>query len=269
MQSRSFTFLFSISYFGARFKGWAVQPGQPTVQGKLEKVLKFVLGHEDFRILGSSRTDSGVSCRSGFVQIFLREKVDLEVLLPDFNLHLGGDIKLNSVREVPREFNLIQAVKRKTYRYYFSNSDNFHPFASGYLVHVPVQLDMEKMKEAAQLFFGLHDFKAFCTPSPTKTDYVREVFSAGIFPSNEFQGQYFPKEVLYFEITGNGFLHHQVRIMMNAIWKAGKGEITLEELSQRLKNSEGCEKIAPAPANGLVLWETVLELKDFDSAIDN
>lgn len=262
MQSRPFTALFSISYFGTPFKGWAVQPGQPTVQGKLEKVLRFVFGHEDFQILGASRTDAGVSCRSGFVQIFLREKVDLEALLPKINLHLGGQILLNSVQEVSRNFNLIQAVKRKIYRFYFSNTDEFHPFASAFLVHVPGQLDLEKMNKAAQIFVGLHDFKAFCTPSPNKMHYIREIFSAGIYPSDEFQGQYFPQEVFYLEVTGNGFLHHQVRIMMNAIWKVGKGEIALEELSQRLKNPEGCEKIAPAPANGLVLWDTVLDLEN-------
>lgn len=254
MQSRSFTFLFSISYFGARFRGWAVQPGQPTIQGKLEKVLKFVLGHEDFQILGSSRTDSGVSCRSGFVQIFLREKVDLEALLPDFNLHLGGEIRMNSVREIPRDFNLIQAVKRKTYRYFFTNAEEFHPFASAYLVRVPGLLNLEKMNEAARLFVGLHDFKAFCTPSPTKTDYVREIFSAGIYPSDEFQGKYFPQEAFYFEVTGNGFLHHQVRKMVYAIW-----HFSSDQILERLENPMGnWEPVPTASANGLVLWETVI-----------
>lgn len=257
--TRPFSYLFSISYYGARFKGWAVQPSQPTVQGKLEKVLRFVLGHEDFTVLGSSRTDAGVSCRSGYVQIFLREKSDLEKSLPDLNLHLGGEIKINSVRDIPRDFNLIGSVKKKTYRYYFSNSAEFHPFASAYLTNVPGKLDLEKMKESAQIFVGTHNFKSFCTPSPNKSDYVREILSAEIYLTDEFHGLYFPWEIYCFEVTGNGFLHHQVRIMMNAIWEVGKGGITLEELSQRLKNPESWDKIAPAPANGLVLWETVLD----------
>ncbi|OOG78587.1 tRNA pseudouridine(38-40) synthase TruA [Algoriphagus sp. A40] len=260
MLSRPYSYLFSISYYGARFKGWAVQPGQRTVQGKLEKVLRFVLGNEDFTILGSSRTDAGVSCRSGFVQIFIREKVDLERILSDLNLHLGGEIRLNSVREIPRDFNLIQAVKKKTYRYFFSNSDQFHPFASAFLVNVHGKLDWEKMRESAQLFVGAHDFKAFCTTSEKKTDYFREIFSSRIYRSDEFQGQYFPEETFYFEVTGNGFLHHQVRIMMNAILKVGKGEIAIKEISQRLTNPECTEKIAPASANGLVLWETELDV---------
>ncbi|MDI1324114.1 MAG: tRNA pseudouridine(38-40) synthase TruA [Algoriphagus sp.] len=261
MQSRPFSYLFSISYFGARYKGWAIQPGQATVQGKLEKVLKFVLGHDDFTVLGGSRTDAGVSCQGGYVQIFLREIRDMESLLPAINQYLPQEIRLNSVKEVPSNFNLIQSINQKTYRYYFSNSDDFHPFGSAFLVNISGKLDWEKMKESAQIFVGAHDFQAFCTPSPNKTDYVREIISAGIYPSNEFLGQYFPQEIFYFEVIGKGFLHHQVRILMKAIWSVGNGELAIEDLNQRLINSDNSEKIAPAPPNGLVLWETVLEMK--------
>lgn len=260
MQSRPFSYLFSISYFGARYKGWAIQPGQVTVQGKLEKVLKFVLGHDDFTVLGGSRTDAGVSCQGGYVQIFLREKTEMESLLPAINQYLPQDIRLNSVQEVLSNFNLIQSINQKTYRYYFSNSDEFHPFASAFLVNIPGKLDWEKMRQSSQIFVGSHDFNAFCTPSPNKTDYVREIISAGIYPSNEFLGLYFPQEIFYFEVTGKGFLHHQVRIIMNAIWRVGKGELAMEELCQRLINAENLEKIAPAPANGLVLGETGLSI---------
>ncbi len=260
MQSRPFSYLFSISYFGARYKGWAIQPGQATVQGKLEKVLKFVLGHDDFSVLGGSRTDAGVSCQGGYVQIFLREKTEMESLLPAFNQYLPHDIRLNFVKEVPSTFNLIQSINHKTYRYYFSNSDEFHLFASAFLINIPSQLDWEKMKKSAQIFVGRYDFQAFCTPSPNKTDYVREVLSAGIYPSTEFLGQYFPQEISYLEITGKGFLHHQVRIIMNSIWGVGKGELAIEDLSQRLTNAKNLEKIPPAPGNGLVLWETDLAI---------
>lgn len=261
MQSRPFSYLFSFSYFGARYKGWAIQPGQATVQGKLEKVLKFVFGHDDFTVLGGSRTDAGVSCQGGYVQIFLREKTKMETLLPAFNQYLPQDIRLNSVQEVPTSFNLIQSVYQKTYRYYFSNSSEFHPFASAFLINIPGELKWESMKDAAQLFVGTHDFKAFCTPSPNKTDYVREILSAGIFSSNEFLGHFFPQEIHCFEVTGKGFLHHQVRMMVNAILKTGSGKWELDEIQNRLINPDLSEKLTPAPANGLVLWETILHKK--------
>jgi tRNA pseudouridine38-40 synthase len=260
MQSRSFSYLFSISYFGARYKGWAPQPNQPTVQRQLERVIRHVLGHEDFSLIGASRTDSGVSCVGGFVQVFLREKVDMLLLLPQLNEHLPQDIQLNSVQNVATNFNLIQSVTHKTYRYYFSNSQSIHPFASAFVVNVTEILNWKGMEKACQLFIGRQNFKGFCKPSENKTDYVREVLSAGIFSSKEFLGQFFPQEIYYFKITGSGFLHHQVRMMMSAVWQIGKGEMELAEISGRFEFSDEFEKLQPAPANGLVLWETILEI---------
>lgn len=255
MQSRPFSYLISISYYGARFKGWVPQPNQPTVQGKLEKVLRYVLGHADFSVLGASRTDAGVSCRSGFIQIFLREKVELERLLPDLNLHLGGEIRLNSVREISRDFNLVQSVERKMYRYFFSDSEDFHPFASAFQTQVSGVNSEAQMRENARLFEGKHDFRAFCQVSENKKDFVREVLEASVFEVEEAVFEFSPKKSHCFEVTGTGFLHHQVRKMVHAIWY-----FTPEQITKRLTNPEGnWESIPTASANGLMLWETVLK----------
>lgn len=255
MLSRPYSYLFSISYYGARFKGWAQQKGQPTIEGKIERVLRFVLGHEDFRIIGSSRTDSGVSCKSGFVQIFLREKTDLETLLPILNLNLGGEIKFDTVVEVSRDFNLIQSVQKKTYRYFFSDDSNFHPFASAFITQVSKINSLEKMQENASLFIGQHDFRAFCKVTPNKTDFVREILESKVYLTDEFKGDIFPEKVLCFEVTGTGFLYNQVRKMVTAIWNFAP-----EEIRERLANPDGSHLQVPtAPANGLVLWETFLK----------
>ena len=260
MQSRPFSYLFSISYFGARYKGWAPQPNQPTVQKRLERVIRHVLGHEDFSLIGASRTDSGVSCLGGFVQLFLREKAEMDKLLSELNSHLPDDIRLNSVEEVPPTFNLIQAVSQKTYRYYFSSEANLHPFASAFLVKISSPLNLELMQEAAQLFEGSYNFKAFCKASENKTDYTREVLSAGIYASNEFLGTFFPKGIHYFEVTGTGFLHHQVRKMVTGLWEVSNGNWKLADISKRLENANSdWEQIPPAPANGLILWKTNLK----------
>ena len=254
MLNRPYSYLFSITYYGARFKGWAIQKGQPTLEGKLNRVFRFVLGHEDFRLIGSSRTDSGVSCRQGFVQVFLSEKMDLEALLPVLNLNLSGEIVLNSVKPVPREWNLIQSVSRKTYRYFFAPETNFPAFASAYLAQVHAFDAMELMKEKAKLFIGKHDFRAFCKITPTKSDFVREILHANVFLAKDFSGPFFPSEVYCFEVTGTGFLYHQVRKMVSAIWHFSPAEI-----QDRLENPQNnWPQVPTAPAHGLILWETEL-----------
>jgi len=256
LRSRPYSFLFSISYFGARFKGWAKQTGQPTVEGKLERVFRFVLGHDDFSMIGSSRTDSGVSCRSGFLQLFLKEKLDFEQLLAELNQNLGGEIRLNSVQEIHRDFNLIQSVKQKTYRYFFSDSESFHPFASAFSTSVNGINSLEKMKENAAIFIGKKNFKAFCKVSGPKTDFVREVLTARVFESDAFSSEFTSSKTLCFEVMGTGFLYHQVRKMMHAIWYYSP-----DQIKERLDNSnESLDPFPTASANGLVLWETVLDL---------
>lgn len=222
----------------------------------MERVFRFVLGHEDFSLIGSSRTDSGVSCRAGFLQVFLREKLEFEPLLAELNQNLGGEIRLNSVQEIRRDFNLIQSVKQKTYRYFFSDSESFHPFASAFLTSVSQINSLEQMQENAGIFAGKHDFKAFCKVSGTKTDFVREILSASVFESETFSTEFSPDKFYCFEVTGTGFLYHQVRKMMYAIWY-----FSPDQIKERLENPEGpWEPVPTASANGLVLWETVLDL---------
>jgi len=257
MQSKPFSYLFSISYFGARFKGWAKQPEQSTVEGKLERVLRFVLGDRSFTLIGSSRTDSGVSCRKGYVQLFVEETIPFEDLLQTINAHLGGEIRLDSVQEVPRDFNLIQSVYQKTYRYFFAHPEEFHPFASSFVSAVPFANTLTQMQENGQLFVGRHNFKAFCQPSATKLSYEREVESLSVFEVSDMPSSFAPSQVFAVEVVGKGFLHHQVRKMVYAIWNWNAAQI-----QERLQSPEKEWPAVPtAPAQGLVLWDTVLNLK--------
>ena len=48
-----------IAYVGARFAGWAAQPGQRTVQGELEAALARIAG-EQVTLSVAGRTDAGV-----------------------------------------------------------------------------------------------------------------------------------------------------------------------------------------------------------------
>lgn len=255
MQPKPFSYLFSISYFGARFKGWAKQPEQPTVEGKLERVLRFVLEKRPFRLIGSSRTDSGVSCRKGYVQLFVEEEIEFEALLDTINIHLGGEIRLEGVESVARDFNLIKSVHQKSYRYFFASLQNFHPFASSFVSAVPFSNSLDQMQELGSLFVGWHNFKAFCQPSATKSSYERSIEVVRVFELNELNAPYVPAPVFVVEVVGQGFLHHQVRKMVYAIWNWNAVQI-----QERLENPEvDWTPVPTAPANGLVLWDTVLK----------
>jgi len=164
---------------------------------------------------------------------------------------------LDTVQEVPRDFNLIQSVHQKTYRYFFAQPEGFHPFASSFVSAVPFANTLTQMQENGQLFVGRHKFKAFCQSSATKLSYEREVESLNVFEVNDMPSSFVPSQVFAVEVVGMGFLHHQVRKMVFAIWNWNAAQI-----QERLTHPEKDWPAVPtAPANGLILWDTVLKLE--------
>lgn len=253
MQTKPFTYLITIQYLGLRYHGWQRQPGVKTIQGTLERIFRHVLGHEDFNILGASRTDSGVSCLQGAFELFLKNNVDLSAFIPAANEHLPSDIRLLEGRPVPPDFNIIQDVVAKQYGYYFAMGDKPHPFLSAALAYVGEDMNLEQMKAGAALFEGSHDFRRFCTQGKQTDDFVRLIRKVEIAPLDGEHDFWPKKDVYVFRIVGEGFLMHQVRRMVAAVFMVGKGEISLLALRDAINSSEKSPFNPKAPANGLVL----------------
>ncbi len=253
MQTRPFTYLFTIQYLGLRYHGWQRQQGVKTIQGTLERNFRHVLGHEDFNILGASRTDSGVSCLNGAFEIYLKESLDLLAFIQAANESLPADIRLLDARPVPADFNIIQDVEAKQYGYYFAIGEKPHPFRSGALAYAGKDLDLEQMKIGAALFEGNHDFRRFCTHGKQTDDFVRKIWKAEIRPL-ETENIFWPKDNVYvFRLNGEGFLMHQVRRMAAALFMLGKSEITISDIQGALNSHEKHPFTPKAPAQGLVL----------------
>ncbi|MCC5937528.1 MAG: tRNA pseudouridine(38-40) synthase TruA [Lunatimonas sp.] len=255
MLTRPFSYLIGIQYLGLRYHGWQVQKGVKTIQGTLERVFRYVLGHEDFTILGSSRTDSGVSCLQGAFVIYLREAADWDELLKYSNEHLPADIRLLYVKAVDRSFNVIQHVAKKRYGYYFSLGEKPHPFQSGALAYAGRGLDIALMREAAALFVGRHDFRRFCTHGKQLDDFVREIYVSELLPLDG-KVAFWPREDAYvFRVDGNGFLMHQVRRMVAALFMVGRGELSVQSLAAAFVDPTPSPVSPKAAPQGLVLEE--------------
>lgn len=252
MQTRPFTYLFYLQYLGLRYHGWQKQPGVKTIQSTLEKAFRYVLSHEDFTILGASRTDTGVSCNRGAFELFLKHEISPD-LLDALNSILSSDIRLLEFHPVPLTFNIIQDVAWKEYRYHFAIGEKFHPFAAGNLTFFEGIPDLDLMKKGAKLFEGKHDFRRFCSIDKVTDDYVREVLESDLCTHSEAGKGFIPEKAFTFSVKGKGFLRYQVRIMMAALMDLGLGKITLEDLKNALDSDQTSPISVAAPANGLVL----------------
>lgn len=235
-----------IQYDGTRYNGWQSQEHtKRTIQGKLTKVLERMLG-ESIELQGSGRTDAGVHAVGQVANFRTKTSASCEEILLYVNQYLPEDIAVLKVQEVGLRFHSRLHAAGKTYIYRIWNSPIPNVFERKYLYQVEETLDVERMKEAAVLLEGTHDFRSFCANKRMKKSTIRtleriEIEQKGVELSLGF--------------TGDGFLYHMVRILTGTLLEVGLRKQKPEEMTQILASLDR-EKAGPmAPPQGLCLWK--------------
>ena len=276
--------LLTIEYDGTDFNGWQIQPGVRTVQGTLEEALSKYCGIP-VKLNGTSRTDSGVHAlgqRASFKGEFgipadrLKTAVN-NYLSGGLNQKNGvGDVRIVKVEEVDSDFHARFDCKGKTYRYVINNSPRGDMFRRNYEYWVPVKLDIDAMRIAAEHIEGTHDFKCFETAGGTERETtVRTVSSisvrtagragyfgeherdsehAGCLGEHEQESKYGGRNIII-DVTGDGFLYNMVRIIVGTLVEVGQGKRQPESLTDLIEKRDRANAGHTAPAEGLYLKE--------------
>jgi len=247
------SYIIKIQFLGFRYSGWQKQPNSKTVQELVDKTFFCIFEHHDFKTLGGGRTDSKVSANEFPFQLFLSEAIDPVQLLEDLKQNLPPDIKVLSVETADPSFSVISQSKTKQYQYVFSWGETIHPFCAPFIVHFKGELEIEKIQEGALLFEGEHCFKNYCYKPSEKTQFVRKVIRCVVRENEEYQGGFFPEKSWVFEVESSGFLRYQVRMMMGALIRLGRGEISLQNIAESLIVGGGFRENFIVPSSGLVL----------------
>ena len=252
---QKYYYLIHIQYLGFRYHGWLRQPGVRTIESALYKTFGFVLGHSDFKILGSSRTDAMVSANHSAFELFLNEPIEPDSFFADLNLNLPNDIRVIEIEEVDKDFNIIRSPRIKEYLYLFAFGEKCHPFCASLLCSFQYNLDIDLMKEGALLFQGEHNFRQYCTKPGPGTNFNREILLSCIKDNDQFTASFFPEKSYAYHIASKGFLRYQVRLIMGQLLSLGRGEINLDDISESLKGDDSRPLRHIAPASGLILKE--------------
>jgi len=253
---KRYFYIIRLQFLGFRFHGWQRQKHHKTLQGHVEKTLKFVLGKGKAKVLGSGRTDARVSANDFPMELFIYEEIiNLDQFLIDFNNNLPNDIKALSIIETDDKFNIINNAKIKEYLYFFSYGTKNHPFAAPILTCFYEELDLELMKKGAALFKGHHWFKHYCTKPTEFANYNREITVSEIEENTIYTANFFPEKTFVYRIKSRGFLRNQVRLIMGTLFRLGQGEITLDFIEKSLIE-HNIDRPLPfvAPASGLILY---------------
>lgn len=254
MFDKRYYYLVKIQYLGYRFHGWQKQPKLKTVHLMIDRTFNYILEGKRFKTLASGRTDAMVSANASAFELFLYEPIeDQEAFLAFFNHNLPQDIRALSIEEVDAKFNIIQHSKTKEYLYLFTYGEKCHPFCAPILTTILDDLDIAAMQEGAKLFEGTHNFKTYCYKATNEGLYTREVSTCELVENTVFSANFFPEKTYMLRVTGKGFGRNQIRLMMGALIKLGRSEITLEYIKATLlpESTEVMDYIAPA--SGLVL----------------
>lgn len=234
-----------VAYDGTNYQGWQIQRNGETIESMLNRALQSLTG-EPIRVMGASRTDSGVHAL-GNVAVF-----DTEARMPGdkfsyaLNQRLPEDIRIQASCEVPGDFHPRYQETVKTYEYRILNREFPLPSCRLNTYFTYYTLDVDRMCQAAAFLTGEHDFKSFCAAGAQVKTTIRTIYDLQIRKD---------EDILTIRITGNGFLYNMVRIIAGTLMKVGTGEWEPEYIEEILKAKDRRKAGPTAPAKGLTLLE--------------
>ena len=234
----------TIEYEGTRYHGFQYQVNAPSVQGELEQAVERLTG-EQARVKGAGRTDAGVHAEAQVVAFDTEAEHSTDTFVSAMNHYLPDDIAVKAAHIVKLDFDPRRHARSRTYRYSILNSRMPSPLARRFTCHIRETLDVERMRSAAALFVGEHDFRQFAAPLPAgKTNSIRAVWDVALKQSGD---------VIDFWVVGNAFLHHQVRRMTGALVDIGRGKLKEADLQAMIGNRQTDKVAHSLPAHGLCL----------------
>lgn len=242
-----------VAYDGTNYCGWQVQPNGITIEEVLNLALSRLLG-EPIRIIGASRTDSGVHALGNVAVFDADTRIPPERISYALNQHLPKDIVIVRSDEVPAGWHPRYCDCVKTYEYHIFHAKVPDPSRRLYTYFVSYPLDLEAMRRAAGYLTGEHDFASFCNIRTNVEDTVRTIYSLEILEqaAHGTPGVWDADEITI-RIRGNGFLYNMVRIIVGTLLRVGRGFYTPKQVREILEAKDRQAAGVTAPPQGLVL----------------
>ena len=171
--------------------------------------------------------------------------IPIEKFAIAINSNLKKSILIKSAEEVDERFHSRLSCKKKTYRYVINNSKEGTAIYRNLETHIPIKLDVEKMKQASSYLEGEHDFKAFKASGTSSKSSIRTIYKAEVIPKSG--------DKIWIELTGNGFLYNMVRIIEGTLVEVGMGNIEPQQVQKILQEKDRAKAGKTLPPQGLYL----------------
>ena len=193
------------AYDGRKFHGFARQPQLKTIEGELLKSLiefGFIEDIKESCFRSASRTDKGVSAIGNIIAF--NTNAPKNRVFQDLKNNLT-DIIIYGIKNVETEF-YPRHAKFRIYRYYLKSN----------------KLKIDEILNAAELFTGEHNFSNFAKIEEFK-DPIRIIDNIIISKQDDF---------LIIDFYAQTFLWNQIRRIVSALEKVGKGKIEKKHIGR-------------------------------------
>ena len=267
---------FKFMYIGKNYDGLVIQSStKNTIEEMIFNALKRckfldpLKTNEELMSLSNysrcGRTDKGVNSSGNVFALNLRYE-DKYDYVKTLNNILPNDIFILSSCFVDDSFDPRFSCLYREYKYYFLKKN----------------MNIEKMKIAANMLCGFHNFKNFCKVDKSdekweEKNYERRIFEISIekvknenfvYPfdikENIINNEYYQSYVCI--IKGSAFLWHQVRCIMQILFLIGDELEDIELINEMLDEKSNYEfKYGLADEDNLILSDCIFEFINFNN----
>ncbi len=250
-----------IAYDGTDFHGWAAQGGASgadlrTVQGTIQDALSKVLRH-DAQLTVAGRTDAGVHALAQVAHVDVpRQSLDTRSIAGDparlvrrLARLLPDDVSIRGCSFAPEGFDARFSALRRHYVYRITTSDAGPlPTRARDTAAWTRKVDLDLLRESAEVLVGLHDFAAFCRHRPNATT-IRDLQA---FEWRDISTDAEP-ELYEARVTADAFCWSMVRSLVGGCLATAEGRRAPGFTGGLLEERERSPLVPVAPAKGLAL----------------
>lgn len=213
------------------------------MQDAVEAALATIAG-EPIATTCAGRTDSGVHALEQVIHFDTQAGRPDSAWVRGVNASLPPQVAVLWSRRVDETFSARYSATSRTYRYRLLNRPVRPALQAPYLGWFPLPLDVERMREAAALLAGEHDFSAFRSAECQAKSPVRTI--------SNFLIEKHDQEI-HFLLTANAFLHHMVRNLVGTLVYVGKGKHPPQWVGEVLDSKDRARAAPTFAAEGLYL----------------
>lgn len=241
-----------IEYEGTAYSGWQLQQDGKTIQGMICQAIQKITAVE-VNLIGAGRTDAGVHALGQVANFRIDHRLEPERYSEAINFYLPDDIRVLQSEETELDFHARFSARARRYRYLVSGAPS--AVYRNLRYYYKPSLDMDKLRSAAEMVTGEHDFSPFCVASSLKENNACDV---------QYSCWRRVGPLLVYEIRADRFLHSMVRSLVGAMLNLAtvspdrnRLNLTLPAFSDIMSAPTGERVAFTAPACGLYLVKVV------------